>query len=61
MIEDVGLVDFEGTLTEIMDAAEKQVLEKALQKTGGNKTMAARELGIAIRSLYYKLEKHGIG
>jgi len=61
MIEDFGLADFEGTLTEIMDAAEKQVLEKALQKTGGNKTMAARELGIAIRSLYYKLEKHGIG
>ncbi len=59
--KELGFPELEGTLGEILNAAEKRVLERALQKTGGNKTMAARELGIAIRSLYYKLEKHGIG
>ncbi|HHF08374.1 MAG TPA: hypothetical protein ENL26_01205, partial [Kosmotoga arenicorallina] len=26
----------------------------------GNKTEAAKELGISIRALYYKIEKYGI-
>ncbi|WP_051534114.1 sigma-54 interaction domain-containing protein [Desulfitibacter alkalitolerans] len=39
---------------------ERDLLEKVLEETGGNKNKAARMLGISIRSLYYKLEKHGI-
>lgn len=50
----------EGTLDEILDTVEKKVLQKTLEKVKGNKTIAARHLGIATRSLYYKLEKHGL-
>lgn len=50
----------EGTLGEILDTVEKKVLEKTLHRVKGNKTIAARHLGIATRSLYYKLEKHGL-
>ena len=53
-------INSDGTLEEIMDAVEKKVLQEALKKTKGNKTMAAKLLGIATRSLYYKLEKHNL-
>jgi PAS domain S-box-containing protein len=50
--------NYDGTLEEVLDSIEKAVLQRTLKKTGGNKTQAARKLGIATRSLYYKLEKH---
>ena len=50
----------ERPLEQIIDAVEKEVLQKTLRKTKGNKTAAARILGIATRSLYYKLDKHGL-
>jgi len=40
-----------------LDACERQMLEKALVQTGGNKTEAARLLGITFRSMRYRLEK----
>jgi len=46
------------TLGEMLDSTEKKILQETLRKTGGNKTKAAGMLGIAVRSLYYKLEKH---
>jgi PAS domain S-box-containing protein len=58
-LENKGLMlNLDGTLDEIMDAVEKSLLQKTLKQTNGNKTMAAKLLGIAIRSLYNKLEKH---
>ncbi|SMB88647.1 transcriptional regulator [Thermanaeromonas toyohensis ToBE] len=39
---------------------EKEIILNALRQTGGNKTRAARQLGIPIRTLYYKLEQYGI-
>lgn len=39
---------------------EKQVIEKALQKTRYNKTAAARLLGITFRQLRYRIKKLGI-
>ncbi|HEU4964857.1 MAG TPA: sigma 54-interacting transcriptional regulator [Bacilli bacterium] len=47
-------------LDEVVGQAERRHLQQALAKTGGNKTEAAKLLGIAVRSLYYKLEKHGL-
>lgn len=47
-------------LAKILDITEKNILMETLQKTNGNKTKAASMLGIAVRSLYYKLEKHGL-
>jgi two-component system response regulator AtoC len=40
--------------------AERRALERALRNAAGNKNVAARLLGISRRSLYYKLEEHGL-
>lgn len=40
---------------------EKNLLVRALQAAGGNKTKAAQILKISVRNLYYKMEKHGLG
>jgi len=47
-------------LEEIVAQAERTALLSALAATGGNRTAAARRLGISIRTLYYKLERHGL-
>jgi two-component system response regulator PilR (NtrC family) len=44
-----------------LDAIERAILEKALQRTGGVKTEAARLLSLTFRSLRYRLAKFGIG
>jgi transcriptional regulator with PAS, ATPase and Fis domain len=48
------------TLDEVVGAAERAALTRTLAETGGNKTEAARRLAIAPRTLYYKLERHGL-
>lgn len=40
--------------------AELHALEKALRKARGNRTLAARILGVSRRALFYKLREHGI-
>ncbi|HET9934379.1 MAG TPA: sigma-54 dependent transcriptional regulator, partial [Polyangiaceae bacterium] len=49
-----SLVDLNAALRK----AERRALEKALKSANGNRTVAARLLGISVRSLYYKLEEH---
>ena len=44
----------------MLESVEKQMLENALKTADGNKTEAARLLGISLRSLRYRLEKHGL-
>jgi two-component system response regulator PilR (NtrC family) len=44
-----------------LDAVERKVLEQALERTGGNKTEAAKLLSLTFRSLRYRLAKYGIG
>jgi DNA-binding NtrC family response regulator len=41
-------------------AVERHLIEKALDKTGGNQSRAARLLGITRQTLLYRLEKHGL-
>jgi two-component system response regulator AtoC len=56
-------VDLEQTALELEQAlrkAEKRAIERAMTSAGGDKNLAARLLGISRRSLYYKLEEHGI-
>ena len=48
------------TLDQVMENAERQYLYSVLSACEGNKTQAAKILNISLRSLYYKLEKHGI-
>ncbi|TLS36388.1 sigma 54-interacting transcriptional regulator [Pseudalkalibacillus caeni] len=48
------------TLNELVESFEKQVLQKALKANNGNKTRTAKELGVSLRNLYYKMEKYNI-
>jgi two-component system response regulator HydG len=43
-------------LTEI----ERDAIRDALAKTGGNKTMASKLLGIGLRTLHRKVKEYGI-
>jgi transcriptional regulator with PAS, ATPase and Fis domain len=49
------------TLPEAVENLEKQVISNALEKTGGNKTLAAQMLGIHSSALYRKLNKYMLG
>ena len=53
---DEGIFD----LNRMLEQAEKKAIERALIKSGGNKTHTARLLGIKTSALYYKLEKYGL-
>jgi len=59
-----GAVPASGVGGETLDArrkeAEKEALRAALQRAGDNRTLAARLLGISRRTLYNKLEEHGL-
>ena len=39
--------------------SEKELILETLRKAGGNKTKAAKMLGIGVRTLYRKLEEYG--
>jgi two-component system response regulator HydG len=43
-----------------MDEVERQVIEATLDYTGGDKTRAAKTLGIGRKTLYRKLEQYGL-
>ncbi|MDD5305868.1 MAG: sigma-54 dependent transcriptional regulator [Deltaproteobacteria bacterium] len=47
-------------LDEILDKTERTLIDRALERTKGNRTQAAALLGITFRSLRYRLSKHGI-
>jgi transcriptional regulator of acetoin/glycerol metabolism len=43
-----------------MKDAEKQLMIHALQETGGNRTLAAKQLGISRRTLHRRLHEFGL-
>ncbi|MBD3390838.1 MAG: response regulator [Chitinivibrionales bacterium] len=43
-----------------LDDVEKNLIEQALDRAGGNKAQAARLLGISRRAMYSKMKTHGI-
>ena len=49
------------SLDTLMSDVERKMIEKALRSTNGNKTEAAKLLGITLRSLRYRLAKHELG
>jgi DNA-binding NtrC family response regulator len=49
-----------GAEASTLSAAEEKMIREALAKAGGNKSKAARLLGITRRALYGRLEKYGI-
>ena len=48
------------SLEEAVSRAEREVLVDALRKSGGNKSQAAQLLGITRKSLYRRMNKHGL-
>lgn len=48
------------TLKQAVEEAEKQCILQELHKAKGNRTEAAKQLGVSLRNLYYKMEKLGI-
>ena len=55
----LGSLD-EGTLTDQVEALEKQLIFDALQQSEGNQTKAGKLLGLTERNLRYKLKKYNI-
>ena len=47
-------------LREAVERAERRAILRALEAAGGNKTAAAKLLGVGLRSLYYKIKRYGI-
>jgi two-component system NtrC family response regulator len=43
-----------------LEQLEKELIQKALEKARGNKSQAARLLGLTRRTLYSRMEKHGL-
>ena len=48
-------------LQEYLDQIEKRAILKALEHTQGNRTAAAKALGITFRSMRYRMERLGVG
>ncbi len=48
-------------LDQLVESLERSLLQKTLLRTAGNKSEAARILGITFRSLRYRLKKYGMG
>ncbi|MFZ0075279.1 sigma-54-dependent Fis family transcriptional regulator [Exiguobacterium sp. RIT452] len=47
-------------LSDEMSYVEEQLIREALEAVNGNKTEAAKQLGISLRALYYKVERFNI-
>jgi two-component system response regulator PilR (NtrC family) len=47
-------------LDDVLGEAERRILLQALERTGGVRTSAARLLGVTLRSLRYRLQKHAL-
>jgi two-component system response regulator PilR (NtrC family) len=48
-------------LDDVLGEVERRLLLQALDRTGGVRTQAAKLLGVTLRSLRYRLEKHALG
>ncbi|MEL7566756.1 MAG: sigma 54-interacting transcriptional regulator [Dehalobacterium sp.] len=56
MAEEIGDVD-SSTLTDITDRTEKEIILQVLEESRGDKSKAAKRLGIPRSTLYYKMKK----
>jgi DNA-binding NtrC family response regulator len=50
----------DSSLREILNAAESQVIQRALEHTGWNRKRAAQLLKISYRGLLYKIRSHSL-
>lgn len=59
-LEQVGRVPLKGLVRETAERVERHCLRAALSLSGGNRSAAARALGISRQALYLKLERHDL-
>ena len=55
-----GAEDGPCRLKDAVERLEKSMMQRALKRNNGNKSMAINELGLSRRSFYEKLEKYGL-
>lgn len=48
------------TLSQLVEDFEAKQIRLTLSKANGNKTLAAKMLGLSVRNLYYKMEKYNL-
>jgi two-component system response regulator AtoC len=60
MLEQSGVGDENLSIKKAEEAIERDLIRKALTRTGGNRTQASKILEISHRSLLYKLKEFGI-
>src|SRR6266545_4658663 len=49
-----------GSLNDVVEAAETQVISDALKAVNGNRREAAKKLGVSLRTLFYKMSRYGL-
>ena len=49
-----------GTLRDATERAERDAIVDALKASDGNRRAAAQRLGVSLRTLFYKIDRHGI-
>jgi two-component system, NtrC family, response regulator PilR len=57
----VGLPDEGCNLDDVLGEVERRLMLQALERAGGVRTQAAKLLGVTLRSLRYRLQKHALG
>ncbi len=50
----------DGTLKSVVEDAERRAIIDALKATDGNRRAAAQQLGVSLRTLFYKIDRYGI-
>lgn len=58
--EGAGAIGQERSLEELISELEARIIKQSLQRCEGNKSKAARILGLRPNTLHYKLERYGI-
>ena len=59
--QDSGEGERGGTLRSAVERAERDAITEALRATDGNRREAAKRLGVSLRTLFYKIERYGLG
>lgn len=59
-VDNLELINQEQTLEELVAEFESRIITQALEKCEGNKSKAARVLGLRPNTLHYKLERYGL-
>jgi two-component system, NtrC family, response regulator PilR len=57
----VGLPEGGCNLDDVLGEVERRLVLQALERSGGVRTQAAKLLGVTLRSLRYRLQKHALG